>query len=41
MVNVNTASMLDNDLYKFSMSYAYMKLFPEAEGTFEFCDRNK
>ena len=41
MRNVNTASMLDNDLYKFSMSYAYMKLFPEAEGTFEFCDRNK
>lgn len=32
-------SILDNDLYKFSMSYAHMKLFPEAEGTFEFFDR--
>ena len=32
--------MLDNDLYKFSTSYAYMKLYPEAEGTFSFCDRN-
>lgn len=34
-------SLLDNDLYKFSMSYAYMKLYPEAEGTFEFFDRGK
>ena len=34
-------SMLDTDLYKFSTSYAYMKLYPEAEGTFSFCDRNK
>lgn len=34
-------SILDNDLYKFSMGYAYMKLYPEAEGTFVFCDRNK
>lgn len=33
-------SILDNDLYKFSTSYAYMKLYPEAEGTFEFTDRN-
>ena len=33
-------SILDNDLYKFSTSYAYMKLYPEAEGTFSFCDRN-
>ena len=33
-------SLLDNDLYKFSTSYAYMKLYPEAEGTFSFCDRN-
>ena len=33
-------SMLDTDLYKFSTSYAYMKLYPEAEGTFSFCDRN-
>lgn len=34
-------SILDNDLYKFSMGYAYMKLYPEAEGKFEFNDRNK
>ena len=33
-------SILDNDLYKFSTSYAYMKLYPEAEGTFSFYDRN-
>lgn len=33
-------SLLDTDLYKFSTSYAYMKLYPEAEGTFSFCDRN-
>ena len=33
-------SILDTDLYKFSTSYAYMKLYPEAEGTFSFCDRN-
>lgn len=33
-------SILDTDLYKFSVSYAYMKLFPDAEGTFEFVDRN-
>ena len=32
--------ILDNDLYKFSTSYAYMKLYPEAEGTFSFTDRN-
>ena len=32
-------SILDTDLYKFTTSYAYMKLFPDAEGTFEFCDR--
>ena len=32
-------SILDTDLYKFTTSYAYMKLYPEAEGTFEFCDR--
>ena len=29
-------SILDTDLYKFSTSYAYMKLYPEAEGTFVF-----
>ena len=34
-------SILDTDLYKFSTSYAYMKLYPEAEGTFSFYDRNK
>ena len=34
-------SILDTDLYKFSTSYAYMKLYPEAEGIFSFCDRNK
>lgn len=33
-------SILDTDLYKFSMSYAYMKLFPDALGTFEFTDRD-
>lgn len=33
-------SILDNDLYKFSTSYAYMKLFPNAMGTFTFYDRN-
>lgn len=33
-------SILDTDLYKFTTSYAYMKLFPDAEGTFEFNDRN-
>lgn len=34
-------SILDTDLYKFSMSYAYMKNYPDAEGTFEFNDRDK
>lgn len=33
-------SILDTDLYKITTSYAYMKLFPEAEGTFTFCDRD-
>ena len=33
-------SILDNDLYKYSVSYAYMKLYPEAEGIFSFTDRN-
>lgn len=32
-------SILDTDLYKFTTSYAYMKLYPDAEGTFEFCNR--
>jgi len=34
-------SLLDNDLYKFTVSYAYMKLFPDAECTFTFKDRNR
>ena len=34
-------SILDTDLYKFSTSYAYMKMFPNAECTFTFKDRNK
>ena len=34
-------SLLDNDLYKFTTSYAYMKMFPHAIGTFTFVDRNK
>lgn len=33
-------SILDTDLYKFSMSYSYWKLYPLAEGTFKFNDRN-
>ena len=34
-------SILDTDLYKFSMSNAYLRLYPLAEGTFTFNDRNK
>lgn len=34
------ASILDNDLYKFSMCYAYMTLYPLAEGRFTFTDRS-
>ena len=33
-------SILDTDLYKFTTSYAYSKLFPRAFGEFEFVDRN-
>lgn len=33
-------SILDSDAYKFSMSNAYFKLYPDAEGTFTFNDRN-
>ena len=33
-------SILDTDLYLFSMSWAYIKLYPEAEGTLEFIDRS-
>ena len=36
-----THSILDTDLYKFTTSYAYMKLFPDAECTFTFVDRNR
>lgn len=34
-------SILDTDLYKFSTSYAYIKLFPYAVGKFVFTDRDK
>lgn len=34
-------TLLDTDLYKFSTSYAYIKLFPYAIGTFSFKDRNE
>lgn len=33
-------SILDTDLYKFTTSYAYSKLFPRAHGEFEFVDRS-
>src|SRR5690606_30054592 len=33
-------SILDTDLYKFTTSYAYSKLFPRAYGEFEYVDRN-
>lgn len=33
-------SILDTDLYKFTTSYAYIKLFPYAMGTFTFKDRD-
>ncbi len=33
-------SVLDTDLYKFTTSYAYSKLFPRAHGEFEFVDRS-
>lgn len=33
-------SILDTDLYKFTTSYAYSKLFPRAWGEFVFVDRN-
>lgn len=34
-------SILDTDLYKFSVSYAYFTLYPNAQGKFKFVDRNK
>src|SRR5690554_594622 len=41
MSNNNTVvSMLENDLYKFSMSYYYQRITPEGIGTFAFTDRN-
>lgn len=33
-------SILDTDLYKFTTSYAYAKLFPRARGKFAFVDRS-
>ena len=33
-------SLLDTDLYKFTTSYAYSKLYPWAYGRFEFVDRD-
>ena len=33
-------NIFDTDLYKFTTSYAYMKLYPNAMGRFKFCDRN-
>ena len=33
-------SLLDNDLYVFSVSYAFFKNYPEASGVLEFKDRN-
>ena len=39
-MNRCVVSMLDQDLYKFSVGWSYMKLYPEAEGTFTFTDRN-
>lgn len=33
-------SILENDLYKFSMGHYYQTLYPEAIGTFSFKDRN-
>ncbi len=34
-------SLLDTDLYKFTTSYAYSKLYPRAMGQFRFIDRSK
>ncbi len=34
-------TILDTDLYKFTTSYAYIKLFPNATGTFTFKDRDE
>lgn len=37
---MTVASILDTDLYKLTMSNAYYQLYPNAECTFEFKDRN-
>ena len=34
-------SILDTDLYKFTVSNAYYQLYPNAECTFSFNDRNQ
>ncbi len=34
-------SLLDNDLYTFSVCYAYLEKFPRAMGRYTFVDRNK
>ena len=33
-------SILDNDLYVFSVSYVFFKNYPDASGVMEFKDRN-
>ena len=33
-------SLLDNDLYTFSVCYAYLQKFPRAIGQYTFVDRN-
>lgn len=38
---MRTFSILDTDLYKFTTSYAYMMLYPNAECEFTFVDRNR
>lgn len=34
-------SLLDNDLYTFSVCFFYLNKFPRAEGVYDFIDRNK
>ena len=34
-------SILDTDLYLFSVSYYFIKQYPDASGTLAFNDRNK
>ena len=40
MKSTTVISMLENDLYKFAMSYYYQRTTPEGIGTFSFTDRN-